>query len=164
MRADPTEMLDTADRTLRGDRNETLVAALVGLIHPRRRTMLGCVGRTSRATRSPPGPGYRGAPSPGLPLGRGNVANGKTCSTQLARGSKPLLCTDCLVEWSRDILAGRYDCANEACARMRMPRRLSKTYLDVLDDVVANDDVAVLLGKRRMTGQSPCVPGPVWRI
>jgi hypothetical protein len=83
---------------------------------------------------------------------------------QLARGSKLLLCTDCLVEWSRDILAERYDCANEACARMRDGCDAKALVEDVLDDVVANDDVAVLLGKRRMTGQSPCVPGPVWRI
>ncbi len=103
---DPLAMLDIADRTLRSERHAGIVTAFVGVIDiARRRMRCASAGHVPALLRMPDGV-VRTLELPGPPLGCRDIAAGEHASIDLLPGSRLLLYTDGLVEWSRDIIAG----------------------------------------------------------
>jgi PAS domain S-box-containing protein len=144
--ADPHTLLDVADRALRSEFPESIVTAFVGIIAPDRATMTyASAGHVPALLRSPGGDVVE-LDAPGLPLGIRTLAASDHRTVAVAPGSRLLLYTDGLVEWSRDILGGtrilreRFADAQDA-SETNPARSLVRSILRG----AARDDVAALI-------------------
>jgi PAS domain S-box-containing protein len=144
--ADPSMMLEIADRTLRSEHAQVLVTAFVGVLDPARRNLVySSAGHWPGLLRYPDGT-IVDVGATGLPLGCRNLAFGDRRAIDLPAGSCLLLYTDGLVEWSRDVMRGEAmlrSCFADAAAR-NDPRPAQRLVEAVLGGESARDDVAVL--------------------
>jgi PAS domain S-box-containing protein len=145
--ADPMLVLDVADRTLRSEHDDRMATAFVGVLDPSNRTMVyASAGHLPALVRAPDGT-ISELNAPGLPLGYRGMAVSESRTTILPEGSRLLLYTDGLVEWSRDIYEG------ERLLRSRLAKpddieneHPAKSLVDgVLPPGGARDDVAALV-------------------
>jgi serine phosphatase RsbU (regulator of sigma subunit) len=143
--ADPSMMLEIADRTLRSEHAHALVTAFVGVIDPPRRHLVySSAGHWPALLRAADGT-VSDVASIGLPLGCRNLAIGDRRSIALPPGSCLVLYTDGLVEWSRDVVRGEALLRSRfATARRDDPRPAQRLVEAVLGGESARDDVAVL--------------------
>jgi PAS domain S-box-containing protein len=152
--ADPMLVLDVADRTLRSEHDDRMATAFVGVLDPSNRTMVyASAGHLPALVRAPDGT-ISELNAPGLPLGYRGMAVSESRTTILPEGSRLLLYTDGLVEWSRDIYAGeRLLRKRLADADVLEDEHPARSLVDsVLPPDGARDDVAALVvtiaGKR----------------
>ena len=145
--ADPMLVLDVADRTLRSEHDDRMATAFVGVLDPSNGTMVyASAGHLPALVRAPDG-GISELNAPGLPLGYRGMAVSESRTTILPPGSRLLLYTDGLVEWSRDIYEG------EGLLRKRLAesdvRDAEHPAMSLVDGVLpadgARDDVAALV-------------------
>ena len=144
--ADPMMMLDIADRMLRGDHEDAMVTAFVGVIDPARRQLLyASAGHLPALLRTSDG-AVSELTASGLPLGVRDLSSGGSRTAVLPHGSSLLLYTDGLVEWSRNILEGEEMLRRQFAAMRNSPKPNSAKALcdGVLPETGALDDVAVL--------------------
>jgi PAS domain S-box-containing protein len=152
--ADPMLVLDVADRTLRSEHDDRMATAFVGVLDPSNRTMVyASAGHLPALVRAPDGT-ISELNAPGLPLGYRGMAVSESRTTILPEGSRLLLYTDGLVEWSRDIYEGeRLLRKRLADADVLEDEHPARSLVDsVLPPDGARDDVAALVvtvaGKR----------------
>jgi PAS domain S-box-containing protein len=145
--ADPMLVLDVADRTLRSEHDDRMATAFVGVLDPTNGTMVyASAGHLPALVRAADGT-ISELNAPGLPLGYRGMAVSESRTTILPAGSRLLLYTDGLVEWSRDIYEG------ERLLRSRLAKpddieneHPAKSLVDgVLPPGGARDDVAALV-------------------
>jgi hypothetical protein len=145
--ADPMLVLDVADRTLRSEHDDRMATAFVGVLDPTNQTMVyASAGHLPALVRAADGT-ISELNAPGLPLGYRGMAVSESRTTILPAGSRLLLYTDGLVEWSRDIYEG------ERLLRRRLAQaddleseHPAKSLVDgVLPPDGARDDVAALV-------------------
>ena len=144
--ADPMLMLDVVDRTLRGERDDRMVTAFVGVIDPERRSMTyASAGHLPALLRGPDG-SIAELTTAGLPLGYRDIGGGESGTTILPPGSCLLLYTDGLVEWSRDVIAGEALLRQRFAEALDSDRSCSARALveSILAPEGARDDVAAL--------------------
>jgi PAS domain S-box-containing protein len=104
--ADPMLVLDVADRTLRSEHDDRMATAFVGVLDPTDGTLVyASAGHLPALVRAADGT-ISELNAPGLPLGYRGMALSESRTTILPAGSRLLLYTDGLVEWSRDIYEG----------------------------------------------------------
>jgi PAS domain S-box-containing protein len=145
--ADPMLVLDVADRTLRSEHDDRMATAFVGVLDPSNGTMVyASAGHLPALVRAPDGT-ISELNTPGLPLGYRGMAVSESRTTILPPGSRLLLYTDGLVEWSRDIYEG------ERLLRKRLAAvdglEAEHPARSIVDSVLppdgARDDVAALV-------------------
>jgi PAS domain S-box-containing protein len=145
--ADPMLVLDVADRTLRSEHDDRMATAFVGVLDPSNGTMVyASAGHLPALVRAADGT-ISELNAPGLPLGYRGMAVSESRTTILPPGSRLLLYTDGLVEWSRDIYEG------ERLLRQRLAEAevLENEHpaMSLVDGVLppdgARDDVAALV-------------------
>jgi PAS domain S-box-containing protein len=145
VRPDPLMILEVADRALRGEDENGLVTAFVGVIDPRTRVMrYASAGHWPGLLRSRDGAVLR-LEAQGLPLGLRGLSGSKLQSVVLEQGSSLLLYTDGLVEFARDVFSGERlltECFAETPATERPAKHLVER---VLGDNPARDDIAALV-------------------
>jgi sigma-B regulation protein RsbU (phosphoserine phosphatase) len=138
-------ILEVADRALRGEDENGLVTAFVGVIDPRTRVMrYASAGHWPGLLRSRDGAVLR-LEAQGLPLGLRGLSGSKLQSVVLEQGSSLLLYTDGLVEFARDVFSGERlltECFAETPATERPAKHLVER---VLGDNPARDDIAALV-------------------
>ncbi|HTW84557.1 MAG TPA: SpoIIE family protein phosphatase [Candidatus Sulfotelmatobacter sp.] len=143
--ADPSVMLDAADRVLRSQTRDRFVTAWVGVLDPLWETLV-CAG----AGHPPPLRRLRDGsvdalPGGGLPLGLRERGQDGSQRIALAPGTTFLLYTDGLVEAGRDLLAGEL-AVIAALAEADITAAPAKSIHDaVLGNAGAIDDVALLV-------------------
>jgi PAS domain S-box-containing protein len=143
--ADPSVMLDAADRVLRLQTRDRFVTAWVGVLDPLWSTLVfACAGHPPPLRRTSDGT-IDTLPCGGLPLGLRERGQEGAQRVALAPGTTFLLYTDGLVEASRDMLA------SEAAAALALREAdvnaaPAKSIHDaVLGNAGAVDDVALLV-------------------
>jgi PAS domain S-box-containing protein len=145
--ADPMLVLDVADRTLRSEHDDRMATAFVGVLDPTNRTMVyASAGHLPALVRAPDGT-ISELNAPGLPLGYRGMAVSESRTTILPEGSRLLLYTDGLVEWSRDIYEGERLLRRRLAEADDFENELpAKSLVDgVLPPRGARDDVAALV-------------------
>jgi PAS domain S-box-containing protein len=144
--ADPSMMLEIADRTLRSEHAHVFVTAFVGVIDPHHMHMVySSAGHWPALLRTAGGAITEVAAS-GLPLGARNLAAADRRAIALPPGSCLALYTDGLVEWARDVMGG-VDALHRSFAAVAAhdDEHPARTLVErVLDGATARDDVAVL--------------------
>ncbi len=142
---DPSVMLDAADRVLRWQAPERFVTAWVGVLDPVWATLM-----TAGAGHPPPlerraDGSVRQLPAGGLPLGLRERGGDVTRQLVLAPGSALLLYTDGLIEAGRDVIAGEAAVALALRGADVETAPARAIHQAVLGDIVASDDVALLV-------------------
>jgi serine phosphatase RsbU (regulator of sigma subunit) len=139
-------MFDVADRTLRSEGEDRMVTAFVGIIDPKSMTMVyASAGHPPALLRTTDGR-VTELYAPGPPIGLRYLSEGARSTVDLPQGSRLLLYTDGLIEWSRDVTAG------EALLQKHFAEapdsgdpHPAKSLIDaVLPKTGARDDVAAL--------------------
>jgi len=144
--ADPLVMFDVADRTLRSEGEDRMVTAFVGVIDPAAMTMVYASAGHPPALLCTGDGRVTELHAPGPPLGLRDLSDGGRSTIVLPPGSRLLLYTDGLIEWSRDVAAG------EALLQQHFAEapdpgdsHPAKSLIDaVLPKTGARDDVAAL--------------------
>jgi serine phosphatase RsbU (regulator of sigma subunit) len=138
-------MFEIADRTLRSEDEERMVTAFVGVIDPAHGTMLyASAGHVPALLRTPGGEIVE-LRAPGLPLGYRGMAASESRTAMLPPGSRLLLYTDGLVEWSRDIVAGEDLLRRRFAEAEPHAPHPAKALVDSVLATGAVDDVAALM-------------------
>jgi PAS domain S-box-containing protein len=143
--ADPTMIFEVADRTLRGENEDRMVTAFIGVIDPVASTMVyASAGHLPALLRGADGE-ISELTARGLPLGYRSAGASESKTVRLQPGSCLLLYTDGLIEWSRDIFAGE-ELLRQRFATVRVDdAHPAKALVEsILPAAGARDDVAVL--------------------
>jgi len=144
--ADPMLILEVVDRALRGDADDPLVTAFVGIIDPAERSIrYASAGHLPPLLRLPDGTIVE-LHAAGAPLGCRDLTRGESKATPLPATAALVLYTDGLVEWDRDLLAGEAAlgalvAGGDVFAGTQPARRLVERLLPADG---SRDDVAVL--------------------
>jgi serine phosphatase RsbU (regulator of sigma subunit) len=144
--ADPMLILDVVDQALRGDGDDPLVTAFVGIIDPHRHTLAyASAGHLPPLLRAADG-NVTELRAAGAPLGARDLIRGASEHVALPPQSALVLYTDGLVEWDHDLLAG--EAALRAAvadgAMFAAPQPARRLVASLLPPDGARDDVAVL--------------------
>ena len=144
VRADPGLMLESADRTLRGEHEAAYATAFVGVIDPLTRTL------TYQSAGHPPPLLLANAMCAelqwgGVPLGLQEHHRGETHAVNLPNGSLLVLYTDGLTEFTHNMLEGEQR-VREAIAspKVACATRPAKALHEEVLHGGARDDVAIL--------------------
>ena len=143
--ADPTTMVDAADRTLKAEHPDQLVTAVVAVFDPVARTIAYCsAGHPAPLLRAADGTVTELA-ARGLPLGLRARDESDARTVDVPTGATIVFYTDGLVESTQDIIEGEHR-VREALADAEVASRpdvARALYERVLHDG-AHDDVAIL--------------------
>ena len=146
--ADPSLMLDAADRALRLEHPDKFVTAFVGVVDPITSTLTyASAGQPPPLLRRPSGETYP-LLGTGLPLGlRTNAENAGSSTIDLPAGSSLLLYTDGLTECDRDPLAGENRLLElfRSIGEVEVDHPARSIVERMMDRDAAHDDVAVMV-------------------
>jgi PAS domain S-box-containing protein len=143
--ADPSVMLDAADRVLRWQSADTFVTAWVGVIDPVWATLACASAGHPPPLRRTAGGRIVQLPAGGLPLGLRERGADVTRHVGLRAGDTLLLYTDGLIEAGRDVLAGASALASALADADVGAAPAQAIHEAVLGGVGASDDVALLV-------------------
>jgi hypothetical protein len=147
--AEPNAMLDTADRTVKAESDDTYATALAGVFDPRTHQFtFASAGHPSPVLRHPDGR-IEEFTCPGMMLGLRRGTSLQTITIDLEPGSTLVFFTDGLTEATRDIEEGhrRLHAAMAEAAVASADNPAHALVEHILEGRPATDDIAVLVAE-----------------